>query len=211
MNIADLDIKAELDAMNELFKANSQNITLPPKPFWVTEDDSLSLLYDEFPVLMRRGAVYWANVVQVDPMMFKPVPRFIKITGSGAAEIVYNHKRSKTAESDPLILQTFAHYLYETRGKPAEEIPEWLREAAAVITDGFDRSRVVIKTGKQDDFEMKIMMQAIIVFREHLPRGALKNSLLPIIAAPYKCESAMILPSFYWTNGFAGYWKNKSF
>lgn len=30
---------------------------------------------------------------------------------------------------------------------------------------------------------------------------------LPLIAAPYKCESAMILPSLYWTRGFVRYWQ----
>lgn len=207
MSISDIDLKAELDAMNELFKTNSQNITLPPKPFWVTEDDGLSLLYKEFPTLMKKGAVYWADVVRVDPMLYKPVPRFVKITGSGAAEIVYNHKRSKTADSDPLIMRTFSRYLQDTREKPAEELPEWLREAAAVVKDGFDRRRVIINSGKADGYELKAVMQAIIVFREHLPRGALKNALIPLIAAPYKCESAMILPSTYWTNGFLSYWR----
>lgn len=207
MSIVDLDMSAELNAMNELFKANSKSFIPPPRPSWLTEDDGLSLLYDEFPTLMRRGEVYWANIVQANKLLFKPLPRFSRITGASVAEIVYNHKRPKTAESDPLILRTFAHYLFESKGKPAEELPEWLREASAVITDEFDRSRVVIKAGERDDFEMNLTMQAIIVFRGDIPRGALKNSLLPIIAAPYKCESAMILPSLYWTRGFMRYWR----
>lgn len=207
MSIADLDLGAELKAMNELFKANSKNLFPPPRPVWLKEDDGLSLFYEEFPTLMRRGEVFWANIVQANKLLFKPFPPFTKAVGASVAEIVYNHKRPKTAESDPLIMRTFAHYLYESKGKPAEELPEWIREASMVITDEFDRSRVVIKAGERDDFEMNLTMQAIIVFREHIPRGALKNSLLPIIAAPYKCESAMILPSLYWTRGFMRYWR----
>lgn len=207
MSIVDLDMGEELNAMNELFKANSKNFFPPPKPVWLKPDDRLSLFYDEFSVLMRRGELFWANIVQANNLLFKPLPRFSRIVDASVAEIVYNHKRPKTAESDPLILRTFAHYLFESKGKPAEELPEWLREASAVITDEFDRSRVVIKAGERDDFEMNLTMQAIIVFRAHIPRGALKNSLLPIIAAPYKCESAMILPSLYWTRGFLKYWR----
>lgn len=207
MSIVDLDMSEELKAMNELFKANSSKIVRPPRPAWLKPDDGLSLLFEEFPTLMRRGELFWANVVQANKLLFKPLPRFSRIVDASVAEIVYNHKRPKTAESDPLILRTFAHYLFESKGKPAEELPEWLREASAVITDEYDRSRVVIKAGERDDFEMNLTMQAIIVFRGHIPRGALKNSLLPLIAAPYKCESAMILPSLYWTRGFMRYWQ----
>lgn len=207
MSIADLDLGAELNAMNELFKANSKRIVPPPKPAWLKPDDGLSAFYEDLPVLMRRGEVFWANIVQANDLLFKPFPPLTKPSGASVAEIVYNHKRPKTADSDPLILRTFAHYLYESKGKPAEELPEWLREASAVISDEFDRTRVIIKAGERDDFAMNLTMQAIIVFREHIPRGALKNALIPIIAAPYKCESAMILPMLYWTRGYLRYWR----
>lgn len=207
MSIADLDMGEELKAMNELFRANFKSFFPPPKPAWLKPEDGLSAFYDEFSVLMRRGEVFWANIVQANKLLFKPFPPLTKPVGASVAEIVYNHKRPKTADSDPLILRTFAHYLFESKGKPAEELPEWIREASAVIADEFDRTRVIIKAGERDDFEMNLTMQSVIVFREHIPRGALKNSLLPIIAAPYKCESAMILPSLYWTRGFLRYWR----
>lgn len=209
MSIVDLDLGAEINALNELFKSNAKNIALPKRPAWLDDDDELSLLYSEFPQLIRRGNIYWANIVQANTVLFKPPSKmpFSRPSEASAAEIVYNHKRPKTIESDPLILRTFAHYLYECKGKPAEDIPEWLREAAAVISDEYDRSQVIIKAGERDDFEMNITMQTIIVFREHLPKGVLKNALLPLIAAPQKCKSAMILPSLYWTKGFGKYWQ----
>lgn len=213
MSIADIDLGAELSALNEIFKTNAAKITLPQKPRWLKEDDELSLLYSEFSQLIEHGSVFWAYTVQANKALFeKPVQSlFSKLffptpAGASAAEIVYAHNRPEATGYDPLIMRNFAHYLYECKGKPEKEIPEWLREATAVITDEYDRSRVLIKAGERDDFSMNLTMQTIIVFREHLPEGFIKNSLLPLIAAPQRCTSTMIMPYFYWTKTFKSYW-----
>lgn len=235
MNISEIDFGAELAAMNEKFLANSENITLPERPPWLEDDDELSLLYSEFPKLIRRGGVYWASIIQANTILFKrpddflhtktdgsyvnrvrqinsaafTKPLFAKPTGASVATLIYNHKRPKTADSDPLILRTFAHYLFECKSKPTEEIPPWLLKAVEVVKAEFDRSQVIIKAGEKDDFLMNVTMQSIIVFREHLPKGVLKNLIVPIIAAPQKTKSAVILPYKYWTKKFTAYW-NKS-
>ncbi|MDE6728837.1 MAG: hypothetical protein K2J80_13015 [Oscillospiraceae bacterium] len=213
MSIAKIDPGAELNALNENFKANAAKITLPQKPRWLKEEDKLSLLYSEFSQLIDHGSVFWAYTVQANKVLFeKPVQSlfsklFFPAAGASAAEIVYAHNRPEATEYDPLIMRNFTHYLYECKGKPDEEIPEWLREAAAVITDEYDRSRVIIKAGERDNFSMNLTMQTIIVFREHLPKGFLKCSLLPLIAAPQSCTSTMIFPYIYWTKTFREYWE----
>lgn len=208
-----IDFGAELATLNGNFKENAAKITLPQKPRWLTEKDGLSLLYREFTRLIECGSVFWAYIVQANTTLFeKPVQSlftklFLPAAGASAAEIVYAHNRPELTGKDPHIMRNFTHYLFECKGKPAEEIPEWLREAAAVITDEYDRSRVIIKAGESDDFSMNLTMQTLIVFREHLPNGFLNCPLLPLIAAPQSCASAMILPHVYWTKTFKEYWE----
>ncbi|MDE7362865.1 MAG: hypothetical protein K2N38_13135 [Oscillospiraceae bacterium] len=203
MSIMDIDFGGDLEAMNESFRKNRDKIKLPPPPPWLGESDELSKLYSELPLLLKRGDVYYACVVQANRVLFnKPTSRSAM---ASVAEIVFNHKRPKTTVSDPLIMKSFAHYLYECKERKPEDNPEWIREAASVIAGEVDRSRVIIKTN-DDDFAMDITMQSVIVFREHLPKKVLKSAIVPIIAAPAKCFSVMILPCRYWSKGFVKYW-----
>lgn len=236
MSIINLDFNAELAVMNSNLRINTNKIIgngLPKPPSWLIEDDELSLLYSEFPELIDKGKVYWAAVVQANKSLFtgsddfvhtKPSgslwnralsinaaafdkPLISKPTGASVATLIYNHKSPKTSESDPLIMKTLAHYIFECKNKPEEEIPSWLTEAARVIKADYDRSQVIIKAGEKDDFSMNVTMLTIIVFREHLPKGFLKGNIMPIIAAPKKCRSAIILPCDYWSKGFAKYFR----
>lgn len=204
MSIMDLDFKGDLEVMSAGFYKNKGRMSLPSAPSWLGSDDELGKLYTEFPVLMKWGEVYYACLVQANRTLFnKPTSR--SATAS-VAEVLFNHRRPKTSISDPLIMKSFAHYLFECKERKPEENPEWIREAAAVVAGEFDRSRVIIKADDGDDFSMNMTMQSVLVFREHLPNKVLKSSILPIIAAPTKCFSIMILPCRYWSKGFKRYW-----
>lgn len=54
---------------------------------------------------------------------------------------------------------------------------------------------------------MDLTMQTIVVFRRYLPNSVIRGNVLPIIAAPNDCESAMILPYKLWTKTFLGQYK----
>lgn len=204
MSIMDLDFKGDLEAMSMAFHKNKDRMRLPSAPSWLDNGDDLGKLYTELPVLMKWGEVYYACLVQANRTLFnKPTSRSVS---ASVAEVVFNHKRPKTAISDPLIMKSFAHYLFECREKKPEENPEWIREAAAVAAGEVDRSRVIIKADDGDDFAMNLTMQSVLVFREHLPKKVLKSSIIPIIAAPTKCFSIMVLPCRYWSKGFIKYW-----
>ncbi|MCM1168182.1 MAG: hypothetical protein NC401_19530 [Ruminococcus sp.] len=204
MSIMDLDFNGSLEIMSANFHKFKEKINLPPKPPWLKEDDELAKLYSEQHILMKWGEVYYSCLVQANRVLFNaPTSRS---PAASVAEVVFNHKRPKTSISDPLIMSSFAHYLYECKQRKPEENPEWIREAAAVAAGEIDRSRVVIKADDGDDFPMNLTMQSVIVFREHLPKKVLKGSLIPIIAAPTKCFSIMVLPCRYWSGGFTKYW-----
>lgn len=204
MSIMDLDFNGDLEIMSANFYKHKERIRLPSRPLWLKEDDELSKLYSEFPVLMKWGEAYYSCLVQANRVLFNaPTSRS---PSASVAEVVFNHKRPKTSISDPLIMKSFANYLYECKERSPEENPEWIREAASVIAGEYDRSRVIIKADDGDDFPMNLTMQSVIVFREHLPKKVLKSGLVPIIAAPTKCFSIMVLPCKYWANGFTKYW-----
>lgn len=204
MSIMDLDFKGGLEIMSTSFHKNKSKIQLPSKPSWLGGDDELSKLYSEFPMLIKWGEVYYSYIVQANRTLFnKPTARS---ASASVAEVVFNHKRPKTSISDPLIMKSFAHYLFECKERDPEDNPEWIREAVAVIAGEIDRSRVKINADDGGDFAMNLTMQSVLVFREHLPKKVLKGGIIPIIAAPTKCFSIMVLPCKYWANGFTRYW-----
>lgn len=204
MSIMDLDLNGDLEIMSANFHRHKDRFTLPPRPPWLKADDELSKLYAEFHVLLKWGEVYYSCIVQANRVLFNAPT--LRSPASSVAEVVFNHKRPKTSISDPLIMKSFANYLYECKERKPEENPEWIREAAAVIAGELDRSRVRIKADDGGNFPMNLTMQSVIVFREHLPKKVLKSGLMPIIAAPAKCFSIAVLPCKYWADGFTRYW-----
>lgn len=198
-----MSFESEMKIMSRNFRNGADKIAPLPAVPWLKGDDGLSRLYEEFPLLMERGEVYYASLVQANSCLFKPANG--DLTPS-VASIIYNHKRPRETVENPMILRIFSHYLYGYKNKMPEEIPEWIQPAVSAITDELDRSRVVIKAGAKDDFAMNITLQSVLVFREHLPKTKLDGGILPIIAAPKECESVMILPQRFWSSEFIRDW-----
>ena len=198
-----MSFESEMEIMSREFHKGAAGIMPPQSVSWLKSDDELSRLYEEFPLLMECGEVYYASIVQANSCLFKPANG--DYTPS-VASIIYNHKRPRETVENPMILRIFSHYLYGYKNKMPEEIPEWIQPAVDSIRDEYDRSRVVIKAGAEDDFAMNITLQAVLVFREHLPKNKLDGGILPIIAAPGECESVMILPLRFWTREFIRDW-----
>lgn len=63
MSIMDPDFNGGLEIMSANFHKHKDRIKLPSKPPWLKEDDDLSKLYSELPVLMKRGEVYYSCLV----------------------------------------------------------------------------------------------------------------------------------------------------
>ena len=199
-----MSFESEMEIMSRKFHNNADKIAPLPSVPWLKSGDGLARLYEELPILTERGEVYYASIVQANRCLFKPA--YGDYTPS-AATIIYNHKRPRETIENPMILCSFSHYLYSLKGMEADKIPRWLLPAVNTITDEFDRSRVVIKSGVEDDFNMNITLQSVLVFRQHLPKTTLDGRIIPIIAAPNECESVMILPCRFWTREFTEDWK----
>lgn len=189
--------------MKFAFQANAAKITLPKMPQWA-EGDAISAVYSELPMLLTEGNIFYASLIQANKALFEQ--QVDSNTLVSAAMIIYNHNRSENSLSNPEYLQPFAHYLFECKKKAQSEIQDWLADAVNVIRGETNRSRIIITADGNDDYPMNLTMQSLLVFRSQLPKLRLGGAVIPIIAAPGKCSSVMILPCSFWNKEFKNYW-----
>lgn len=198
-----MDFKNCLEEMTVALKLNAAGIALPKMPKWV-EGDAAGAVYDELPQLLKEGEVYYSALVQANKALFEQ--RADVNSMISAAMVIYNHNRSKNSLANPEYMLPFAQYLFNCKKREDSEIQAWLAEAVNVIRGETDRSRVIIKADENEDYAMDLTMQSMLVFRAHLPKLRLGGAVIPIIAAPGKCSSVMILPSRFWNDEFKNYW-----
>lgn len=184
--------------MRERF-AKKPTLRLPPRPSWLKSEDGLCAVYEDKDILLSTGKVYFAYIVQANTALFKTESRI-----NSAASIIYAPSEKAVAYANSL--RYFGKYLYSLKKKPQEEVPEWLREVVGIIADEHDRASVSIRAGEDSDFCMDMTFLSLLVFREHLPQHHLCGNIVPIIAAPESCKSALILPAKYWTKSYTKAW-----
>ncbi len=198
-----MDFKFCLEEMTFALRANADKIKLPQMPKWA-EGDAISAVYGELPVLLTEGNVYYSSLVQANKALFDQQVDSRSLVS--AAMVIYNHNRSKNSLSNPEYLQPFAHYLFSCKKRGQSEIQEWLADAVSTIRGETDRSKVIITADGNADYPMNLTLQSLLVFRAQLPKLRLGGAVIPIIAAPGKCSSVMILPCNFWNKDFKNYW-----
>lgn len=189
--------------MTAELRSGSVKISLPKPPRWA-EGDATAKVYDELPMLLRDGQVYYSCVVQANRSLFENTVEANSLIS--AAMIIYNHNRAKTSIVNPEYMIPFAHYLFMCKKKDPSEIPDWLAETVNVIRGETDRSRIIITADGDESYPMNLTMQSVMVFRTHLPKMRLGGAVVPIVAAPEKCSSVLILPHWLWGSEFQEYW-----
>lgn len=198
-----MDFLRSLDEMNAALREGRVKIKLPRPPSWA-EGDPLSEVYHELPVLLSEGSVYYSGLVQANKLLFEQ-----QVDQAGlvsAATIVYSHNRSKSSAANPHYMTTFAHYLFTCKKKEPEEVQPWLADAVRTIRGETDRSKIILTADEDESYPMNLTMQSLMVFRQHLLKLRLGSAVIPIIAAPGKCSSVIILPCVYWNSEFKKYW-----
>lgn len=189
--------------MTAELRKEAAKITLPRPPKWA-DGDAAAKVYDELPELLRNGQVFYSCVVQANKSLFENTVDADSLIS--AAMIIYNHNRGKPSISSPEYMIPFAHYLFMCKKKKPEEIQDWLSDAVNVVRGETDRSRIIIKADEDGSYHMNLTMQSVIVFRSHLLKMRLGGAVVPIVAAPEKCSSVLILPHWFWNNDFREYW-----
>ena len=196
-----MDFFKELTEMRGSFE-KTRKIWLPSPPRWLDKSDGLSSVYESKDILASKGSVYYAYVIQANTSLFDTNSANI-----APASIIYN--LSKTAEINPNSLRPFGRCLYLCKEKPAEEISPWLSRAVEILKDGTDRSVLEIKASETEHFDMDMKFLPIIVFASHLPVFRLCGNIIPIVAAPEHCDSAIVLHSACWSKYFKAAWIKK--
>lgn len=196
-----MDFQRELTEMRASFE-QSRKIPLPSPPKWLDKKDGLISVYENRDILSSKGSVYYAYVIQANTSLFDT-----NSANVAPASIIYN--LSKTAEINPNSLRPFGRYLYLCKEKPPEEISPWLSRAVEILKDGTDRSVLEIKADETEHFDMDMKFLPIIVFASHLPVYRLCGNIIPIVAAPEYCDSAVVLHSACWSKDFKAAWIKK--
>ena len=141
-------------------------------------------------ILVQKGKIVWAYIVQANELLFKPDRDIFH-----PAAVIYSLDKI----DNPLILAKLAHSLFDLKGKKVDD--EELQYFADKLADEYSmKLRLPIPTKFTGG--IKCYYSSIIVQRDHLPDGFLLNSLFPLIVYPEITPASMILPSKYWPKQF---------
>ena len=194
----EIDLKDNLYRMRENYSKKPIRFKILPMPTWLRTTDGLYQIYKDKNTLFKYGKIYYAVLLQANVALFDP-----KARGDHPANFIYT--TDEIGEENPEILKDTAHIIFSYKGKPSKEIPEKYRKVAEIVTAEFDRTSLEFPV-TVDDKEISVKFMSVMVFRKDIPGNCIKGSVYPIIAAPDKCDSVIILPKKYWTGEFTA-WK----
>lgn len=193
-----MDFKKELEAMRASYAQKPKKFLYLPRPAWINGGDPLSALWNEKKMLLAEGKVYYAYIVQANNMLFHVYPPM-----DCPANLIWS--ADGAVDENPLLLRDLAEQLYAYKGQRPQDVPEEWRQIARALTDEYDRSAFSF-TITPEDTAVNVRFLANMVFRNHIPCGVLRSSLLPVLAVPDKCRSILILPKKYWSKEFKAAW-----
>ena len=193
-----MDLRTELDIMRGNYHRNPIRHKRLPRPLWLTDDDDLSAIYREKDILFSRGEVYYACIVQANDLLFRASDR-----NDHPAAFLYTVDKDSACDLE--LLENTASLLMKYKNAKEADIPEALREIAAVITDEHDRSSFRFNA-EYKGRKARLIFVSAMVFRADIPSVVLKKRFLPILAVPEYCRSILVLPKKYWSEGFIEFW-----
>ena len=196
--MVDTDLKKELAEMRSELENHRPGFIFLPRPAWLKPTDGLNALYKEKNILIRRGKVYYAYIVQANTQLYDPTNR-----QNCPALIVYSEDVS--AESDLSVLKKTAETLEKFDHTGMGFIPEELQGLASTVKNYTDRSRYSFSS-EADGKKIRVTLQSAMIFRKFLPMNMIRLPFFPIIALPDECMSVMQLPCRYWSDIFRRLW-----
>ncbi len=172
------DYQAELEAIKERFDADGdKRKNRVPKP-----DFAGAGKFCDFSTL-ENGEMFYGCMVQANEDLFEPSRNVYE-----ALPAVFIYSRDEYYKNSPEELIAIADELYRNKANNSlkyETKYEFNNKVDESLTDG-----------------REVLLTDILVYRYHLPLGALGAiRLLPIIAQPDKHTSAFIVDCKYWSDG----------
>lgn len=193
----ELDFYKELLQMRENYKSNPLNDIKLNRPEWLDSEDPMSEIYENKSLLLQKGEVIYAHIVQANTILFKRFPPF-----DCPAQIVYSLDPYFMEQPD--VLQDIAWKIYSYKEQDIDLVPDEWKETARVITDEYDRTDFTFLFNLNEK-SVKCHMIPTMIYRKLLPKRKLCGSLLPVLALP-ESKQVLILPKEYWTNTFTKAW-----
>ena len=193
-----MDFKLEIQNMRNCFEHHRNDQIRVHRPWWMFADEELSTLYSDKTTLLQQGKVYYACLLQANTKLFQKFPPF-----DYPAQIVFS--TSPVMDENPYVLMDVVDKLYSYKYSDKAPPTEWI-EIVENIRDEKDRTSFSFSCCSHGT-EFVAKMQTIMIFRKHLPTGILKSGILPVIACPEVCGSALVLPSEYWSGEFTEVWQ----
>jgi hypothetical protein len=169
-------------------------------PQWIEEQDPLTKVVKDFPLLLFKGKTVWAHIVQANTSLFK------RGDDSLPAEIIYDPRGLVTPdELAPAAVRIFElkqSFLQLDRKDP-QQAPLWaLGNRMAQETE-----RVIGVEIPSQIYQGRLLLSTALVYRPHLPKGVLSGAYFPILISDKCVGSTMILPSRWWPPGLAKNWQ----
>lgn len=187
----------ELLQMRENYKSNPLDDIKLNRPEWLDAEDPMSEIYENKSLLLHKGEIIYAHIVQANTILFKSFPPF-----DCPAQIVYSIE--PYFMEHPEILQEAAWGIYSYKGQDLDSVPKEWKEVARVITDEYDRSDFTF-TLDVNDKPVEYCMIPTMIYRKLLPKRKLCGNLLPVLVIP-ESKQVLILPKQYWTKKFTKAW-----
>ena len=161
-------------------------------PSW-SASDPLGRVADAQPMLLERGRVAPAVLVQANAQLYAP-----GTTDSAALALWSEDAR---LETDLQLLRELAAQLFDYKGEtPAEPVPDAMKPFANFVTK--ERARPLAEPLPTDwGLEgASFFLSALLVWRAHLPCGFLTSRVVPLLVLPSETKAAMILPGRFWAD-----------
>lgn len=201
-----MDFKKELAEMRENLEKDRDKFKTPAMPNWLKQvpEDRLNFVFDFYERLFTSGNVYYAYIIQANLQLFQQ---------KSGEDCPANAIFSDAAEisENPFILREWGQYIHSFTEKRPIDTPEELLEIARILNDGRDRSAFSFKITDPRGISVKADFRSLIVFRNHLPQGFLKGTIVPILAADGCRGAVTILPKSFWSKSFLKEWERGIF
>ncbi|MDP4180113.1 MAG: hypothetical protein Q8942_03365 [Bacillota bacterium] len=159
------------------------------KPSWMltNKDNRFEATYKNQKILLRKGRIVIANIVQANSLLFKP--------GKFDCPAAMVYSEDPYFEQQPDILKSIAHGLFAIKGKKLDD--EELQSFSDILADEMVPMFNVQIPGKIA-YGKKVYFTTFMVHRKHLPNGFIDFGYFPALIYPEKTEASIILPSRYW-------------
>jgi len=158
-------------------------------------DDPLLGIIEQQDLLLEKGIVVWASLVQANELLFKPC-RY-----DHPAVVLYCAD-PESFDDQPDELRAVARKLYSVKGKLLAD--PVLQPFANMLCRELSREmRMPVPPSLVDG--APAYCTDVIVARRHLPARTLDHALFPLVIHP-TCDATMILPSRFWPDELLSAW-----